>query len=112
MKTPEEMVDIAEKWATNWERDLDDSDTILKQIPAAAAPQWISVKDRLPEIETTRDDYQRSKSVLWIDHEKNMVVASYITIRERTRVMTGFSEPPISNFTHWMPLPQPPKEEE
>jgi|688.fasta_scaffold60282_12 hypothetical protein len=76
------------------------------------APQWISVKDRLPEIETNRDDYQRSKAVLWIDHEKNMVVASYVTIRERTRVMTGFSEPPISNFTHWQELPEPPKEEE
>jgi hypothetical protein len=72
---------------------------------------WISVKDRLPEIETTRDDYERSKAVLWIDHEKNMVVASYVTIRERTRVMTGFSEPPISNFTHWQELPELPKEE-
>jgi hypothetical protein len=72
---------------------------------------WISVKDRLPEIEINRDDYQRSKAVLWIDHEKNMVVASYVTIRERTRVMTGFSEPPISNFTHWQELPEPPKEQ-
>jgi hypothetical protein len=89
----------------------DSCDHILDATKMVDVNGWISVNDRLPEIETTRDDYERSKAVLWIDHEKNMVVASYVTIRERTRVMTGFSEPPISNFTHWQELPEPPKEE-
>jgi hypothetical protein len=73
--------------------------------------QWISVKDRLPEIEEVRNDYKRSKVVLWIDHDKDMMVGYQLTIGDRTRVMTRFSEPRIENFTHWMPLPAAPKDE-
>jgi hypothetical protein len=73
---------------------------------------WISVDERLPEIEEVRDDYKRSKCALWIDYDKDIVVGYHLTIGDRTRVMTGFSEPPISNFTHWQELPEPPKEEE
>jgi hypothetical protein len=73
---------------------------------------WISVKERLPEIEEVRNDYKRSKCVLWIDCDKDIMVGYHLTIGDRTRVMTRFSEPRISNFTHWMPLPEPPKEEE
>jgi hypothetical protein len=58
MKTPEEL---AEEWAINWHKDCDYPNPILeirqeatKHIflagYQAAAPQWISVKDRLPEI--------------------------------------------------------------
>jgi hypothetical protein len=71
---------------------------------------WISVKDRLPEIEEIRDDYKRSKAVLWIAHDKDIMVGYQLTIGDRTRVMTGFSEPRIENFTHWMPLPKSPEE--
>jgi len=73
---------------------------------------WISVKERLPEIEEVRNDYKRSKCVLWIDCDKDIMVGYHLTIGDRTRVMTRFSEPRISNFTHWQKLPEPPKEEE
>jgi hypothetical protein len=97
MKTPEEMADIAEEWATNWERDLDDSDTILKQTHKAAAPQWISVNDRLPEC---GDNY----IILKDDGVSPYTFA--IAWFDRT-----WDFPNSSEITHWMPLPEPPKEE-
>jgi hypothetical protein len=107
MKTPEEMADIAEEWATNWERDLDDSDTILKQTHKAAAPQWISVKDKSPEI---------NQRVLLATNEKRSIVTGY------RLSPAGKNEPwfhtdlglwcGTETVTHWMPLPDMPKEEE
>ncbi len=98
-KTPEEMADIVEEWATNWERDLDDSDTILKQTHKAAAPQWISVKDRLPE---------PLQDVL-------IVYAPTNEARNDFRMECwNWPENPVHEtqfVTHWMPLPEPPKEE-
>jgi hypothetical protein len=106
MKTPEEMADIAEEWATNWERDLDDSDTILKQTHKAAAPQWISVKDKSPEI---------NQRVLLATNEKRSIVTGY------RLSPAGKNEPwfhtdlglwcGTETVTHWMPLPDRPKEE-
>ena len=107
----EEMADIAEEWATNWERDLDDSDTILKQTHKAAAPQWISVKDRLPEEDI---------AVLVYGQVLNDP-PDVIGVRRRYKgdqewKYTWESEDGFiyreDDVTHWMPLPAAPKEEE
>jgi hypothetical protein len=108
IKTPEEMADIAEEWATNWEKDLDDSDTILKQTPVTAAPQWISVKQQMPDV-----------------HEEVLVNIVYpieriekLAYRFEGNKVEWFVLPDPQGYfwneewiTHWMPLPEPPKEE-
>jgi hypothetical protein len=62
------------------------------------APQWISVEDKLPDI----DDYviwyyESGAMAIWeIDKDMNLE-----WLKKRSRG---------DRITHWMPLPQPPKE--
>jgi hypothetical protein len=68
----------------------------------AAAPQWISVKDRLPE---------RDLNVLaWI----KCGTSEYVFIETASgdpNMCSGWKHYNKDQVTHWMPLPQPPKEE-
>ncbi len=64
----------------------------------AAAPQWVSVKDRLPEKDTW---------VLSLEADKSMRVNCLASDDEWYCDDHGF----VPTVTHWMPLPQPPKEE-
>lgn len=66
---------------------------------------WISVKDRLPE---------RSGDVLVCCGEHYMNVFSYSW---RHKAFNAFDDLPtsenrIESVTHWMPLPEPPEEDE
>lgn len=62
-------------------------------------PKWISVKDRLPEELTDVVAYIRAGETSWTE----------IAHRLETRwIRKGV---PIDNVTHWMPLPEPPKED-
>ena len=85
---------------------------------AVSAPQWISVKDRLPEPE---------QEVLVIAHGwsgRLLYIGSYQRMEAETSWLTGVTskasdwslwgwsylrEPEV---THWMPLPDPPKDTE
>lgn len=87
MKTPEEM---AEEYANSTDA------FAYKGFLAGyqAAQQWISVKDRLPEIDQ------------W---------CSWWDISGATEPCTAFRgvddiETWWENYTHWMPLPKPPEE--
>jgi hypothetical protein len=105
-KTPEELAEeYAKDFYGNGEHlDFPDSQTFFLAGYQAAAPQWISTKDRLPEIGQ------------WILVDGPEVVR--------------LIEPPSSNWksayawetdhesfyafgdvSHWMPLPEPPKGE-
>jgi hypothetical protein len=68
----------------------------------AAAPQWISVKDRLPN---------RNTNVLaWI----KCGTSEYVFIETASgdpSVCSGWKHYNKDQVTHWMPLPEPPKEE-
>lgn len=68
----------------------------------ARVPKWISVKERLPE------DY---KDVLVIVRNNGALftIIAYLTIGG-IWVHKGFGRV-IGVVTHWMPLPEPPKEE-
>ena len=63
--------------------------------------EWISVKDRLPENIANRVLVvcERSNGVFYAHYEKPF----WINLET--------DKPFISTVTHWMPLPEPPKEE-
>ena len=71
-----------------------------KNHPALTQPQWISVKERLPE---EGDDL--SIMLVWrnIEHD-------YDTVRWRYQQGWDCVIQDKSTITHWMPLPEPPKE--
>ena len=69
--------------------------------------EWVSVKDRLPELET----YTYSVDVLFSDYEEGVHIG-YVCLE------TGIWKDKYSRdlyaehkVTHWMPLPSPPKGE-
>jgi len=66
-----------------------------------AMPRWISVKERLPE---------RGVFVaVYYGHFIGNLVDTFAWDGESWRNSNGFLEDP-ENITHWMPLPEPPKE--
>lgn len=84
----------------------------------SAQPKWISVDDRLPE-----DDLPEDSDVKVIKVFVAIKVKNGITIRTQLRhrrVLYDTRGEPFfdwewrhsaGNVTHWMPLPEPPKEE-
>jgi len=73
---------------------------------------WISVKDRLPELVPRCSERSHGKDVLWLTKRGEMVVGNCVKVNDRIVVLIPIGEPPISNFSHWQELPEPPKEEE
>jgi hypothetical protein len=71
----------------------------------AAAPQWISVKERLPPPEV---------NVLWWNETADQAgVSSYKYMSHCNDTMIEWGDAgniSIKNFTHWMPLTKPPEE--
>ena len=83
--------------------------------------QWINVKDKLPEMteEVTEVDGDReytlgyeSKPVLvfdkTIDDENSRMQTAVLT--DDSDWLTTFDEKRLENVTHWMPLPDEPKD--
>lgn len=72
----------------------------LRAVPAVSVPQWISVTDRLPKA--------GENPVLAGNAELGIVnMAWYHRSKGIWETPSGFS----CSFTHWMPLPEPPKGE-
>lgn len=82
-------------------------------MPSVNVGEWISVDERLPDLETTRSDgYHRPKSV--------RVLCACEQRSGKVFVKEGYYElfsnkacwripGSIDSVTHWMPLPEPPK---
>lgn len=70
----------------------------LRAVPAVSVPQWISIKDRLPEDQKEVLVCTRSKTGVRNIDKGYMAIDRFIH-RGRAEV------------THWMPLPEPPKGE-
>lgn len=73
--------------------------------PAKALPklgEWISVKDRLPEDNTD----------VLVYHGSLISIYSYMGHNEWEDDYGYFSRTDDDGITHWMPLPEPPKEED
>lgn len=70
-----------------------------------AAQQWISVKDRLPA--------PREEVLWWNKAAHQAGVSSYEYMPHCNDTMIEWGDAgnvSIKNFTHWQPLPAPPKE--
>jgi hypothetical protein len=103
MKTPEEL---AEEYADTQHYDVDQewSDSYKGFLAGyqAAALQWISVKDRLPE----------TNELCIVNTEWRAIVpALYGNESWIFDEGQGWSEKVLSYVSHWMPLPEPPKDE-
>lgn len=69
----------------------------LRAVPAVSVPQWISVKDRLP------DDNDRV--IAFRPYEAEVSAYRYC-VKWGWSLKTSMS---YNGITHWMPLPEPPK---
>ena len=79
-------------WTTGWE---EAANYLIAN--GVTVQEWISVKDRLP----TREDANETESILAINKDEKYVGRWVWDIVARWP----------TEFTYWMPLPQPPKGE-
>ena len=63
--------------------------------------EWISVKDRLPDI---------NKQVLVYDANSKGLASAIIHLVNGKVCFMGYGDDLATDITHWMPLPKPPKE--
>lgn len=106
MKTPEKLAEdhafniFAERYES---LDSEERHVYAEAVDAflagyqAAAPQWISVKDRLPEKKDIGDIF-----LVWNAYERNVS-----TVRWQHY---GFDDVNDMYISHWMPLPQIPED--
>ena len=87
------------------------AEAIDKTPTADVAPRagWISVEERLPEVDGRRylvwDDVQKTvKKRFFYRIPPNIPLETYPHIREYFGNVSDYKR-----FTHWMPLPEPPK---
>lgn len=85
---------------------LDEVDEVIANVPSIEAePKWISVKERLPE----KNDMYLAHLVHSYSHEDkySCVTVCFFNLNARSKWAI---EERVYKVTHWMPLPQPPKE--
>lgn len=76
---------------------------VAKNAPAVEAePKWISVKERLPENELAVIAYSKEDGHAWYAFRRGG-----LWWRPGDRISVKV----YGTVTHWMPLPEPPKEE-
>lgn len=77
----------------------------VEHMPTLTPPnEWISVKDRLPES-------QADVLVVAFWHERwQTMMGWHSDMGKKWRVITPHGEREPGGVTHWMPLPDPPKE--
>lgn len=83
----------------------------------AAAPKWISVEERLPDIENENGTAKCTETVIGVDKLGYQYVGFFRVYKYDNSFefvgcdCNGFDRGKF-DVTHWMPLPEPPKEEE
>jgi hypothetical protein len=133
MKTPEEL---AEEYTKDWWGNLPEAEGMRKSAREnflagyqAAAPQWISVKDRLPELKETLLDLWNESDVVLIVVKPMETTPQFATQARLRSCPRSYWEPgfwaackidshnewetdewTLQQVTHWMPLPKPPEE--
>lgn len=76
--------------------------TLIQQLEAQA-PKWISVKEQMPKGEALAVNDYGTMAIGWIEYCTYDQESTYVC----RDLDSGIG---ISHVTHWMPLPEPPKE--
>lgn len=66
--------------------------------------QWISVEDRLPKEQQCILAYEKDYGVMWGDYQGIKYSQPVWIVRKQGLIIR------TTEVTHWMPLPEPPKE--
>jgi hypothetical protein len=103
VSTIEEMEKQLEESQKSYESACDVSSDYYHEIREleAAAPKWISVKERLPGM----------KTVIAVNANGEMLIGLVNPASYGTLYKCDSRDDVIFDVTHWMPLPEPPKEE-
>lgn len=85
----------------------------LRAIPAASVPQWISVKDRLPDVAGM---YIVTACDEWCSHGEGIWYDTVVVVAEYSGGCWNWNDNGTDYdiddlVTHWMPLPEPPQGE-
>lgn len=84
------------------------------QIPSADVAQWISVKDRLPDVNRTGSGYEKITVIATDGESVRPMIYERACIRDKTKCRWKWIWDRIYNgkpIVAWMPLPEPPKGE-
>lgn len=86
---------------------------VLRAVPATPVPQWISVKDRLPDVAGM---YIVTACDEWCSHGEGIWYDTVVVVAEYSGSCWNWNDNGIDCdiddlVTHWMPLPEPPKGE-
>ena len=83
----------------------------IRRLPYVdAMPKWINVEERLPELDAQINAYDVTEEVLAIDKYGECYLGRFYIFKYQGDVV--FISEDRTDVTHWMPLPEPPKEEE
>lgn len=86
----------------------------IDAVQTVTIPQWISVKERMPEKSCQVLCYSESGEIFNAEYDSNIDVAFQIGFWDQyyddTLGFYGEDWNPCDTVTHWMPLPEPPKE--
>lgn len=83
-------------------------------IPAVSVPQWISVKDRLPDVSRTVSGYEEITVIATDGESVRPMIYERACIRDKTKYRWKWIWDRIYEgkpIVAWMPLPEPPKGE-
>ena len=90
--------------------------TVIEAMPAAdVAPKWISVKDRLPDVNRTGSGYEEITVIATDGESVRPMIYERACIRGKTKYRWKWIWDRIYEgkpIVAWMPLPEPPEEAE
>lgn len=102
-------------------KDLTDAADAIEEL-SAAVPQWISVEERLPEFHMNDYGCVCTGNIVFRTEYKTLHLGYVIRTAHNIETVDGFEQilmdrwydqtgEMIEDVTHWMPLPESPKEE-
>lgn len=93
---------------------IDDFIDVVKEMPTIPAPQWISVEERLPDVDKTQSGYEKQYVIAATKNGVRPLIFERACIGNKVARRWKWAWDRIydgSPVTHWMPLPEPPEED-